>query len=226
MNATKVKKRRRIKQPHEVRYLNGKPINWRKPPAPNKMCSWSKKTTSGKPIKGTFWTLCHLNRLNNLAIKKFGVEIQVIQPDWNTGVAASAGTHDFDSTWDLWIPGVDPWVQQRFFRANGLAGWMRKPPTFGWHYHGFTLPKPEGKVRTDDFKMMGVKVGIYVDGGVSSRGGLITSSQITDYFAEAFGLSGQHTPGSDNSWFPANKDATVFNLKTYVERRARLQLAA
>lgn len=223
--ATK-QKRRRIKQPHEVRGPKGGKINWQKPPKPNAMCTWTKKTTSGRAIRGTFWTLCHLNRLNNLALKRFGVEIQVIQPDWNTGVAASAGTHDFDSTWDLWIPGVDPWVQQKFFRANGLGGWMRRPPLFGWHYHGFTLPKPEGKVRADDFRMMGIKVGIYVDGGMSSRGALVTSSQITDYHQEAFGLSNQHTPGSDKSWFPKNKDATVFDLKTYVERRARLQAAA
>lgn len=219
-------KPRRIKQPHEVRYLNGKPINWTKPPKPNAMCVWSKRDTRGRKIKGSFRTLCHLNRLNNLSLAKFGVEIQVIQRDWNTGVAASAGTHDFDSTWDLWIPGVDPRVQERFFRANGLGGWMRKPPLFGWHYHGFTLPPFEGKVRSDDFRVAGLKVGVYVDGGYSTRGRLVTSSQISDYVNEAFGLSGQHTPGSDRSWFPENKAATVFDLQKYVARRARLAKAA
>lgn len=219
------RKPRRVKQPHEVRHLNGKPINWRKPPAPNKMCSWSKRTTSGKQIKGSFWTLCHLNRLNNLSLKKFGVEIQIIQPDWNTGVAASAGTHDFDSTWDIWIPGVDPYKAQRFLRANGFGCWVRKPPLFGWHIHGFSLPRFEGQVRSDDFRVMGLKVGVYVDGGYSTRGGLVTSSQLADYVNEAFGLSGQHTPGSDNTWYPANKGATVFNLHAYVERRARLMAA-
>lgn len=219
-------KPRRIKQRHEVRHLNGKPINWAKPPKPNAMCSWSKKDTRGRPIRGSFRTLCHLNRLNNLALAKFGVEIRVIQRDWNTGVAASAGTHDFDSTWDLWIPDVDPRVQERFFRANGLGGWMRKPPLFGWHYHGFTLPPFEGKVRSDDFRVAGLKVGVYVDGGYSTRGRLVTSSQIADYVNEAFGLSGQHTPGSDRSWFPENKAATVFDLQKYVARRARLAKAA
>lgn len=213
---------RRIKQPHEVRYLNGRAINWKRPPRANKMCAWSKKTTSGRSIRGSFRTLCHLNRLNNLALKKFGVEIQVIQPDWNTGVAASAGTHDFDATWDLWIPGVDPWVQQRFFRANGLGGWMRKPPLFGWHYHGFTLPPREGQSISDDFKVHGFKVGIYVDGGYSSRGGLVTSSQISDYYNHAFGLSGQHSAGSDRTWFPKSIEATVFDLGKYVARRAAL----
>lgn len=215
-------KRRRIKQPHEVRLLNGGAINWKRPPRPTAMCSWSKKTTSGRPIRGSFRTLCHMNRLNNLALRRFGREISVIQPDWNTTVAASAGTHDFDATWDLWIPGVDPWVQQRFFRANGLGGWMRRPPLFGWHYHGFTLPPREGQSISDDFKVHGFKVGVYVDGGYSSRGRLVTSSQIADYYNHAFGLSNAHTPGSDRTWYPKSIPATIFRLDRYVARRAEL----
>lgn len=215
-------KRRRIKQPHEVRLLNGGAINWKRPPRPTAMCSWSKKTTSGRPIRGSFRTLCHMNRLNNLALRRFGREISVIQPDWNTTVRASAGTHDFDATWDLWIPGVDPWVQQRFFRANGLGGWMRRPPLFGWHYHGFTLPPREGQSISDDFKVHGFKVGVYVDGGYSSRGRLVTSSQIADYYNHAFGLSNAHTPGSDRTWYPKSIPATIFRLDRYVARRAEL----
>lgn len=215
-------KRRRIKQPHEVRLLNGGAINWKRPPRPTAMCSWSKKTTAGRPIRGSFRTLCHMNRLNNLALRRFGREISVIQPDWNTTVAASAGTHDFDATWDLWIPGVDPWVQQRFFRANGLGGWMRRPPLFGWHYHGFTLPPREGQSISDDFKVHGFKVGVYVDGGYSSRGRLVTSSQIADYYNHAFGLSNAHTPGSDRTWYPKSIPATIFRLDRYVARRAEL----
>lgn len=222
---SKTKKRKRIKQPHEVRHLNGRPINWLKPPPSNKMCSWSKKTTSGRAIRGSFRTLCHLNRLNNLSFKRYGVEIQIIQPDWNTGVRASAGTHDYDATWDLWIPGVDPWEQQRFFRANGLGGWMRRPPLFGWHYHGFTLPPREGKSISDDFRVHGFMVGKYVDGGHSRYGSLVTSSQISDYYNKAFGLSNQHVAGSDKTWYPRDIEATVFNLSAYVKRRARLMAA-
>lgn len=205
---------RRIKQPHEVRHLNGRPINWRNPPDPTRMCGWSKRTQRGKPIKGSFRTLCHMNRLNNLALRKFGEELVVIQPDWNKGVAASAGTHDFDSVWDIFIPGVGWWDQQRFFRANGLGCWYRHPPLFGNHIHGMTLPVPEGKVRGDDFAVRGFKVGVFVPG------------QLTDYYNEAFGLSGRHTPGSDNSWFPKNKEATVFDLRAYVKRRADLMEVA
>jgi hypothetical protein len=212
-----------IKQKHEVRLRNGRAIDWTKPPKPTTICSWSKKTTGGRTIIGSFRTLCHMNRLNNLAVSKYGVEIQVIQPDWNTWVKASAGTHDYDATWDLWIPGVNPWEQQKFFRANGLGGWMRKPPLFGWHYHGFTLPPREGKSISDDFQVHGFRVGIYVDGGWSTRGALVTTSQIADYYNHAFGLSYQHRPGSDKTWFPKDIKATIFDLDAYVAQRAKVK---
>lgn len=204
-----------------ITHLDGRPINWKKPPKPNQMVLWTKKTTSGRTIRGSFRTICHLDKLNRRAYLRFGVGISAIQPDWNTGVAASAGTHDFDATWDLWIPGVDPWVQQRFFRRLGLGGWMRKPPLFGWHYHGFTLPPREGVSISDDYRVHGFKVGVYVDGGWSTRGRLVTSSQIADYYNHAFGLSGQHTSGSDRSWFPRNIEATIFDLDKWVAARAK-----
>ena len=148
--------------------------------------------------------------MNNLALKKYGQEIVIIQSAYNTTVRASAGTHDYDAVVDLWIPGVGWWEQQRFFRANGLGCWYRHPPKFGNHIHGFTLPAPEGKYRGDDFAMQGTKVGIYVPG------------QLEDYYKHAFGLAGMHTPGSDKSWFPKRIENTVFDLNTYVARRAKL----
>ncbi len=196
--------------------MGGKPINWLKPPKATDMVLWQHQ---GRRYKGSFRTVCHMVRLNNLAKARFGREITVIQPDWNTGVPASAGTHDFDATWDVYIPGVDWWVQQRFFRRNGFACWFRHPPLFGYHIHGFSLPPQEGQSRSDDFKVHGFKVGIYVDGGYSSRGRLITSSQIEDYYNEAFGLSGMHTPHSDRSWFPDNKRATIFDLHAFVQHQ-------
>lgn len=207
-------------QPHEVRLIDGKKIDWRHSPLPNAMCRWTKKTVSEKVIKGSFRTLCHLNHLNNLAIKKYGVQIEVLQSDWNTTVAASAGTHDFDSTWDLYIPGISWWEQQKFFRAHGFGCWYRHPPLFGNHIHGFTLPLQSGTDRSDDFKAAGIKVGRFVDGGHSSLGHLVTSSQISDYYNHAFGLSGQHDHNSDSSWFPANIKATIFDLNAYVARRS------
>lgn len=198
-----------VDQPHEVRRFDGGKINWKDAPRPNKMCRWTKRDTGGDRIIGSFRTLCHLNRLNNLAVARWNTQLQVIQPDWNKGVVASAGTHDKDSVWDLYIPGVNWWKQQRFFRANGLWCWYRHPPLFGNHVHGGTLPfpgKPDG-THYDDYADRGFPVGIYVPG------------QVVDYYNHAFGLSGMHTPGSDRSWFPKNIPATAFDLSKYVKNR-------
>lgn len=205
---------------NDILTLDGKPIDWRRPPRANALVLWAHQ---GKRYKGTLRTVCHMARLNSLAKKQFGKEIVVIQPDWNTGVAASAGTHDFDSTWDVYIPGVDWWVQQRFFRRNGFGCWYRHPPLFGYHIHGFTLPPREGESISDDFKVAGIKVGKYVDGGYSTYGRLVTSSQIGDYYNHAFGLSGQHDAGSDRSWFPENIRATIFDLDKFIANRRRAQ---
>lgn len=207
--------------------LAGRPIDYSRPPKPTDLVQWSQRDYQGDIVKGSFRTICHLDRLNRLAIAKYGRGIVVIQPPFNTGVAASAGTHDFDACLDIYIPGVDWAEQQRFFRANGLGCWWRKPPSFGNHIHGFTLPLREGQSISDDFKVGGFKVGKYVDGGWCLYGRQITSSQLGDYYAQAHGLSGQHTPGSDNSWHPGNEPggvkATIFDLDQYIEHRLREQ---
>lgn len=204
-----------------VVHLDGRAINWKKPPAPTDMVKWTKRTTGGKEIRGTFRTICAMDRINRLCYRRFGVGLSIIQSDWNTGVSASAGTHDFDACFDVWINGVDPWVAQRFLRRQGFGCWVRKPPLFGWHIHGFVLPVQEGQSRSDDFKVHGTKVGVYVDGGYSTRGRLVTSSQIQDYYSHAFGLSGMHNAFSDRSWYPKNVSATIFDLKHYVSNRQK-----
>lgn len=188
----------------EALYLNGTKINWNRPPRATTLVKWSKRTMYGKTVKGSLRTICHINRLNNLSKSKYGKEIVIIQPPYNTTIAASAGTHDYDCCVDLHIPGVGWWEQQRFFRANGLGCWYRYPPSFSNHIHGFTLPIPEGRVRRDDFA---TRVGVYVPG------------QLEDYYNHAFGLAGKHTPGSDRSWFPRNIDDTVFDLNAYIRKR-------
>jgi hypothetical protein len=205
----------------KVLHLDGRPINFNRPPKRTDMVMWSKKTIGGKTVRGSFFSICAYDRLNNAAIKKYGVGIAVIQPMFNTTVPASAGTHNLDFCGDVYIPGVSWWETQRFLRAHGFACWYRHPPLFGNHVHGFPLPpQSAGNDRSHDFAAHGFKVGIYVDGGVSTTGRLNTSSQITDYYRHAFGLSGQHTPGSDKSWFPADIKSTIFKLHDYVERRA------
>jgi hypothetical protein len=208
-----------VKQPHEARFLNGRAINWKTPPLATAKVKWTKKGHYGQTVTGSFRHICHLNRLNNLAIKLFDSELEVLQTAYNTTVAASAGTHDLDATVDVYISGVGWWEQSRFYRGNGLGGWYRHPPLFGNHYHGFTLPVREGENVSDDFDARGFKVGVYVDGGYSTRGGRVSSSQLEDFYNRAFGLSNQHTPGSDNSWFPADISRTVFDLKRYIARR-------
>ncbi|CAM3553030.1 hypothetical protein [Nocardioides zeicaulis] len=204
----------------EARLLGGRAIDWDHPPPPSTKVQWSRKDESGRTVTGSFRTICHLNRLNNLAVKKLGTGVSVIQPPFNTTVAASAGTHDFDACMDLHVPNVDWWAQQRFFRANGLGCWYRHPPKFGNHIHGFTLPPREGTVVSDDFKVHDLEVGVFVNGGFSSEGKQVTSSQIDDYYQHAFGLAGQHEPNSDTSWFPPDIEATIFDLDRYVARRA------
>lgn len=200
----------------EVRLASGRRIDWNHPPKGNQICSL---VLNGRKYKAGFRTLCHMNRLDNLARKKYGHGVTVLQPPFNTSVAASAGTHDKDAVWDVHIEGVGWWEQQRFFRANGFGCWYRHPPLFGNHIHGFTLPPHRGGAE-DDFRQAGMKVGKYVDGGLSTVGHLITSSQLVDYYNHAFGLSGQHGHGSDHSWFPHDIGATTFNLRAYVQRRA------
>lgn len=47
----------------------------------------------------------------------------IIQPAYNTGVAASAGTHDFDACLDVSIEGMGWWAAQSFFvNAAGRPG--------------------------------------------------------------------------------------------------------
>ena len=116
--------------------------------------------------------------------------LRIIQSCYNTGVNASAGTHDKDAVLDVEIVGMDWWSSQRFLREHGWAAWVRFPPAFTWHIHMVSL----GYVGP---------VGIYVPG------------QVTDYYNHALGLKGGHTPGSDKSWFPDNIDSTIFDYQEW-----------
>jgi hypothetical protein len=185
----------------------GKELHWdRKPISPRQKVRWSRDTMYGKPVLGSMRTICHFDRLNHKAMRRFGVHFTIIQPPYNTTVAASAGTHDFDCCVDWYLPGVDWWTAQRWGRANGLGCWYRHPPAFSQHLHGFTLPALRHGQLSWSFS---TKVGIYVPG------------QLYDYYKHAFGLSGQHTPYSDKSWFPKDIASTVFNLGDFIhDKRA------
>lgn len=198
-----------------VLLLSGKSINWHKPPSQTTKVMWSKRTTGGKAVVGSLRSIAAIDYLNTLAIKKFGRGVEVIQSAYNTGVRASAGTHDYDACFDVFIPGV-PWAeQQAFFRANGSGAYWRKPPAFGNHIHLFVLPPREGHVLSDDYRVLGFKVGKYVDGGWSLYGRKVTSSQLDDYYAKRNALSGH---AHDPSWFPAAPQP-IFDLTAYIARQ-------
>jgi hypothetical protein len=203
-----------------VLYLSGKPIDWHNPPKPTDKVLWSQRTVSGKKIIGSFRAIAHLDRLQALYKRRFGGRtFRVIQSMNNTGVTQSAGTHDYDFCVDLDGPGVSWNDFLIFMRWHGMAGWVRTPAQgFSYHFHGFCLPPREGRSISDDFKVHGFKVGKYVDGGYSTVGRLITSSQIADVYAHAFGLSGKHVPGSDKSPYPKSIAATVWDLNAHIRR--------
>lgn len=165
-------------------------------PDPNELITYGQKTTGGSSFTCSRRTAAHLDytkkRLAARA-KKDGVayRLEIIQGSYNTGVAASAGTHDFDAVLDVRIVDM-PWLKaQRFLRSLGWAAWYRYPPLFSEHIHMISLGYT-------------TKVGIYVPG------------QVSDYYAHKTGLVG-HAP--DPTWHPADIDATIFDYDRYFRRR-------
>lgn len=194
---------------------------------PQTPAHWHKPTLYGGVVKGSVRAIAHLDWMNRRAKAVFGVEIEVLQSAENSTIPASKGTHDYDLVFDLWIPGVDPWRQQRFFRAHGFWCWYR-PNTPGlWrsHIHGICMVPYTGDP-SKAFADHGFKVGVYIDGGWSLYGRSVTSSQVHDQVVHAFGLKDAHTAGSDHSWYPTDPRARIFDLHAYIVRRTRHQAAA
>lgn len=182
----------------EPLWLDGGKINFENPPEPTKLVKWSKTTIFGGRVQGSYRTIAHIDRLNNLAASRFNSAVAVIQSCYNTSVAASAGTHDYDAVLDVYIPGVNWWTQQRFFRANGFACWYRHCPEFcgNEHIHGMTIPADGHDFRT--------RVGIYVPG------------QLSDYYNNRNGLASH---SHDGTWHPSSIKATIFDLRAYNENQ-------
>lgn len=149
-------------------------------------------------------------------------QLVIAQTCYNTGVAASAGTHNLDGPFDLvftgslgriYITKAWRWRRfQRFIRNHGSAAWWRHTGTWAsesaWHVHCFPLPA--------DLTHFTTEVGIYVDGGASQGHPGSTSSQLVDYLNGAQGLAGEHASGSDRTWRP--KIIKAFNYDAYVAK--------
>lgn len=179
------------------------------------------RTIAGHTFRCSNRTAWHLRwTLFVLALRFPKARLEILQTCYHTGVAASAGTHDYDCVFDVWVYGGklggDPWRAQRFLRAHGWAAWFRHTGSFAdaWHIHMISLPTGLSANPTADevsaaYKRLGIRVGVYVPG------------QIDDYYAHAYGLAGQHRAGSDHSYFPNNINRTVFRRALWFNRTNR-----
>lgn len=172
----------------------------------------------GRTFKASDWTAGHLTHtISVLAQKHPDARLVIIQPCFNAGVAASAGTHDYDCVFDVQITGMTWAAAQRFLRSLGWAAWHRTPAQgFSDHIHMASIPaglsgRPSAAQVGAAYKRLGLKVGKYIDGGVTTTGSVVATSQIVDYFAHTFGLAGHHQPGADSSWFPPDIAATIYS---------------
>jgi len=157
----------------------------------------------------------------------------IFQPCYHTGVEASKGTHDYDAVLDVWIYGgvlgADPWRAQRFLRRHGWFAWFRHTGTWAarsaWHIHMGSLPPglPAHPTALDvgkAYAALGIKVGEFIDGGYTTKGRVVGSSQVVDYFRRAEGLAGQHDQNDDPSWHPKDINKTVFRRRQWFTRTA------
>jgi hypothetical protein len=178
------------------------------------------RTIGGATFKCSEWTAGHLaNTMGRLKAAHPRAELVVIQGCYSTGVKASAGTHDLDAVLDVEINGLDWWEAQRFLRSCGWAAWYRYTgiwsPVAARHIHMASIPPglsghPTAPQVGAAYKKLGLKVGLYIDGGLTSTGHTTASSQIVDYFNHAQGLAGEHRPGCDTSWFPPSISQTIY----------------
>lgn len=196
--------------------LQGKAIDWANPPKANALVQWSRVDMYGRKVIGSLRSIAHLDATNDKVKAKWGVNLVVIQPSYNTSVAASAGTHDYDACFDVYIPGVSWSEQQKFLRACGWGAYWRRPPKFGHHIHMFSLPVQKGVLRADDYREGGFRVGLFVDGGYSTKGRKTSSAQIDAYYNHRDALASN---ARDPSWFPSDIKTTIFNLAPYVKKR-------
>lgn len=188
------------------------------------------RTILGTKFTSSQWTAGHLEHtITVLARRHPKARLRIIQPCYRSlvpggGADASEGTHDYDGVFDVWIDGLSGADAQGFLRACGWAAWHRtKAQGFDEHVHMATIPpglsgRPTAAAVGAAYKKLGLKVGKYIDGGVTTAGRVIATCQIADYFAHTFGLANNHQPGADHSWFPASIAKTIYQPSTTEEK--------
>lgn len=178
-------------------------------------------TRLGHTFKASRRTVAHLDwTIRRLKRRWPQARLVIAQTCYHSGVAASAGTHDFDACFDFIITGL-PWrLGQRFLRNAGWAAWWRRTGQWAarsaWHFHAVSIPPQlAGRDVTADevgraYHRLSIKVGQFIDGGYTTNGRSDSSSQVADYFHRSLGLAGQHEPGEDKTWFPPNIAKTIY----------------
>lgn len=191
-------------------------------------------TMLGRTFKASRRTIWHLRwTIWLLALRFPKARLNIIQTCYNTDprFRLSAGTHDFDCVFDVWITGgvlgSDPWRAQRFLRACGWAAFFRHTGTWAarsaWHIHMVSLPPglPAHPTALDvgkAYAALGIKVGEFIDGGYTTQGRIVGSSQVVDYYRHDDALADH---AADPSWHPKYINKSVFRRSWWFNRVSR-----
>jgi hypothetical protein len=192
------------------------------------------RNIAGTTITASRRTIWHLRwTIFKLFLYFPKARLRIIQGTCSHGIY-SAGTHDFDCVLDVEIIGMPGatdearWFRaQRFLRNHGWAAWFRHTGTWAarsaWHIHMISIPpglpaNPTPEQIGRAFAKIGLKVGEYIDGGWTTKGAIVATAQLDDFFRHTFGLKGEHASGADGSWFPANILAQVFRQEWWPNR--------
>ena len=173
----------------QILELNGKPVtNFKNP---DRKVKWSKLSIYSHTVYGSLRSIAHLDDTSKRAEQAHGHEVEIIQGAYNTTIAASAGTHDYDACYDVFIPMTDWSESQRFFRAQGWGAWWRYPPIMSNHIHMISL-------------------------GYTTRVGTYVPGQVQDYYAHRDGMAGH---GPDNTWHPEDIRSTIFDFEDWANKQ-------
>jgi hypothetical protein len=145
-------------------------------------------TLNGVTFRAGRRTAAHLTATDDM-LRHRGCWLRVIQPCYNLGVSASAGTHDGDGCLDVEVVNENWLTSEELLRYAGWAAWYRTPPTFTRHIHMVSLGCPG-------------PVGVFVPG------------QVEDYYAHRTGLAGH---AADDTRHPVDIDSTVFDYPAWLE---------